>query len=81
MEAIRRIVPASVLAPLFDLPWESKNMQVEMIIMPVNEVASTLRTPASKSMKGCLKAYADPALSEKENSAWADNIAGNYATF
>jgi hypothetical protein len=69
MEAIRRIVPASALLPLFDLPWKSKDMMVEMIIMPKDETIVEPRTSTAKSLKGSLKAYANPALVEKENSA------------
>jgi hypothetical protein len=81
MEAIRKIVKAGVLAQIIDLPWKSKDMQVEIIVMPMDE-AVVIPTPSSpgKSLKGRLKKYADPALLEKEQFAWKNHIAEKYGT-
>ena len=75
MEAVRTIVNADVLAPIFDLPWQSNNVKVEVIIVPFKEN----RTVKGKSMKGCLKKYANPALWEEEASAWENHVAEKYA--
>jgi len=40
MEAVRKVVSANVITPIIDLPWKSKNMQVEVIVMPLNETIS-----------------------------------------
>ena len=77
MEIARKIVAADTLTPIIDLPWKSKNMQVEVIVVPWNE------TPKSgvmlrKSSKGCLKAYANPSLWEEEQSAWKNTIVEKY---
>ena len=77
MEAIRTVVNADVLTPIIDLPWRSKNMQVEVIVMPLEEVNDG-RTANFKKLKGCLKEYANPALWEKEQYAWENNIAEKY---
>ena len=37
MEAVRTVINANLLSPIINLPWESKNMQVEVIVMPLNE--------------------------------------------
>jgi hypothetical protein len=76
MLAVRKIVPANVLATLIDLPWKSKDQQVEIIVMPVGEKTSD-NSPA-KSLKGSLKEYANPALVKKERKAWQDNVAEKY---
>ena len=39
MEAVRTVVNANVITPIINLPWKSKNMQVEVIVMPLNEIA------------------------------------------
>jgi len=75
MEAVRTIVNADVLAPFIDLPWQSNNMKVEVFVMPFKEK----RTVRGKSMKGCLKEYANPALWDEEGSAWENHIAEKYA--
>ena len=75
MEAVRTIVNADVLAPIIDLPWQSNNMKVEIVIMPLKEK----RSVKVKSMKGCLKEYANPALWDEEASAWENHIAEKYA--
>ena len=74
MEAVRTIVNADVLAPIIDLPWRS-NMKVEVFIVPFKEK----RAVRGKSMKGCLKEYANPALWDEEGSAWENHIAEKYA--
>lgn len=78
MEAVRKILNIDVLQPIIDLPWKSSNMQVEVIIMPLNEVPRERLTTSGKSPKGCLKAYANSALREKELCAWENSIAEKY---
>ena len=41
MEAIRKIVNADMLMPVFDLPWATKDLQVEVIVFPVNQITSS----------------------------------------
>ena len=77
MEAVRTIVDADILAPVIDLPWKTKNMQVEVIVMPLN-IEKSHRTVIGKNMKGCLKKYANPALWEKEPNVWENHIVEKY---
>ena len=37
MEAVREIVSAELIKPFIDLPWASKDMQVEVIVFPFIE--------------------------------------------
>jgi hypothetical protein len=78
MEAIRTIVNANLLTQIIDLPWPTKDMQVEVIVIPLIENANH-RTVSHKNLKGCLKKYANPALLEKEASAWENHIVEKYA--
>jgi hypothetical protein len=78
MEAVRKIISADILAPIIDLPWSSKGLQVELIVMPYKKETSQEREVPVESLKGCLNAYANPALWEKEESAWADNVIEKY---
>ena len=77
MEAIRKIVSADTLIPIIDLPWTSKNLQVEIIVIPLIE-EKLQKKISGKKLKGCLKAYANPALWEKEPQAWETNIIEKY---
>ena len=80
MDAIRKIVNADTLAPIIDLPWKSKDLQVEVIVMPLNEETAHRTTSIGKKLKGCLKEYANPALLEREQYAWENNITEKYGT-
>ena len=78
MEIVRKIVSADMLTPIIDLPWASKNLQVEVIVIPQIKKTSQQRKVSVESMMGCLKEYANPALWEKEQYAWEDNIMEKY---
>ena len=77
MEAVRKIVNADILTQVIDLPWKTKNVQVELIVVPLNEKKDP-RNGSSKNLKGCLKEYANPSLWEKEIYAWENNIIEKY---
>jgi len=78
METIRKIVSVGMLSPIINLPWK-KDMQVEVTIMPIKEENNN-QTISFKKLKGCLKKYANPALWEKEQFAWENNIVEKYGT-
>jgi len=78
MEIVRKIVRADVLLPIIDLPWASRDLQVEVIVIPQVKETSRLREVSVDSLEGCLKEYANPALWEKEQYAWEDNIMEKY---
>ena len=77
MEVVRKIIRADKLTPIIDLPWASKGLRVEVVVTPLKEI-SRLKD-SEKSLKGYLKAYANPALREKESYAWENNIMEKYA--
>jgi hypothetical protein len=77
MEAVRQIVSADMLMSIIDLPWTSKGLQVEVIVLPLIEEKQQKKI-SEKKLKGCLKAYANPALWEKEQQAWETNIIEKY---
>ncbi len=77
MEAVRKIVNASLLAPIINLPWKAKGLQVEVIVMPVNDTTESAHSSGT-SIKGCLKAYANIALTEQEKHAWKEHAAEKY---
>ena len=78
MEAVRTIVSADMLTPIINLPWVSKNLQVEVIVMPIVEKTTRRSAVSVEKLEGCLRSYANPALWEKEQHAWEDNIIEKY---
>jgi len=78
MEAVRTIVNADVLAPIIDLPWSTSGLQVEVIIKPRAKETIREQEVSVESLAGCLKAYANPSLWEKEQYAWEDHIMEKY---
>ena len=76
MEVVRKIVYADMLRPIIDLPWFSKDLQVEVTIIP--QVELPLGDISAKSLKGCLKEYANPSLIEQEQYAWEKNVIEKY---
>ena len=79
MEAVRKIVDADIIAPFMDLPWKTKNMQVEIIVFPFTETMKP-RAATDKNLKGCLKEYANTDIWEKENSIWENHAIEKYAS-
>lgn len=77
MQAVRKILPLEALLPIMELPWENKQLQVEIIVMPIE--ATTSRDSAAKELKGSLKKYANPSLAKEEVSAWENHIKEKYA--
>jgi hypothetical protein len=64
---------------IIKLPFEPAlfNREVELIVLPETEEKKPFsKTP--KSMKGVLKAYANPALIEHEKFAWETNVKEKY---
>jgi hypothetical protein len=49
MEAIRKIVSVDMLSPIISLPWK-RDMQVEIIIMPVEEKITQQTIPLENSL-------------------------------
>ena len=78
MEVVRKIVSADVLSPFIDLPWRYKGLQVEVIIKPQIKEKPRQHEVSVEILEGCLKEYANPALWEKEQNAWADHVVEKY---
>jgi len=78
MEAVREIISADMLLPIMNLPWKSKDMQVEVIVMPYMEKTPQQRKIDFRKLKGCLKEYANPALWEEEEHAWENHVIEKY---
>ena len=64
--------------PILDLPWKYKDLQVEVIVIPQVKETFQQKEVSVGSMKGCLQAYANPALWEKEKYAWEMNVKEKY---
>ena len=78
MDVVRTTVSADKLLPIINLPWATKNLQVELIVIPINEKTTQQQKVSVESLEGCLKEYANPALWEKEKYAWEEHIVEKY---
>jgi len=67
-----------MLLPIFDLPWASKDIKAEVIVIPYIKKITHQRKVSMENLEGCLESYANPALWEKEQHAWEDNIMEKY---
>ncbi|MDR2206552.1 MAG: hypothetical protein LBE36_10420 [Flavobacteriaceae bacterium] len=80
MQVIRKTVNTNLLKPIMDLPWVSGDLEVEVIVMAPPQAKETPQKQKNsiESLAGCLKEYANPALWEREQHAWANHIAEKY---
>jgi thiamine pyrophosphate-dependent acetolactate synthase large subunit-like protein len=71
MEAIRNIQTVKNGQVHLQLPKQFWEQEVEVIVLAMQQSA----TPPlnKKSLRGALKQYANPALMDKEASAWLDS--------
>ena len=69
MEAVRKTVRSDMLSSIIDLPWASNFLEVELIVIPKVKEKPRQQEITVESLKGCLKAYANPSLWEKEQYA------------
>lgn len=70
MEAIRDIQTVKNGEVHLQLPREFWGRDVEIIVLPAPQAGE--RSPLTKkSLRGCLKSYANPALVTQEQEAWA----------
>jgi hypothetical protein len=76
MEFVRQVVKGNALSSILDLPPSFKDVQVEVIVLPVHD---TTTKPVRHSAYGRLKAYADPSLIPEEKGAWEKATAEKYA--
>lgn len=69
--AIKKIIDSEKLMTIMDLPTEMQSGQVQVIVYPVsiNETNKSV-----KSLRGCLKEYANPDLIPLEEGAWERHV-------
>jgi len=88
MDFVRQVVNSNSLKSVLNLPPSFRNVQVEVIVLPVDKtvtVASSpsgsydARKPVKHSAFGRLKAYANPSLIPEEKGAWEKATAEKYA--
>jgi hypothetical protein len=73
MEFVRQIVNGNALKPVITLPPSFHNVQVEVIVLPVENRKSgpdISTKPVRHSAFGRLKAHANPSLISEEKGAW-----------
>lgn len=69
MEAIRNIQTVRNGEIHLQLPRQFWGQEVEIIILPAPQPTAPPPTP-KRSLRGCLKPYADPELIAQEQEAW-----------
>ena len=91
MEFIRQIVNSDALKPVLALPPSFQNVQVEVIVLPVDSRNTNVRDynlvagpeVSVKAVKhtafGRLKTYANPSLMQEEETAWEKAVTEKYA--
>ena len=79
METLRLTMNSARLVPIMDLPESLLDREVDVIVRPKLELPED-RPPVSerKSMMGCLREYANPAMWELEKEAWAQAAVEKY---
>jgi hypothetical protein len=72
MEAIREIQTVKNGEVQLQLPQQFWGQEVEIIVLAMRPAVPP--SMDKKSLRGILKHYANPALMEKEQSAWFDSV-------
>ena len=63
------------------MPWASKDLQVEVIVMPHVKETLQQQKVSVDGLEGCLQGYANPELWEKEQSALETAAKRLYADY
>jgi len=91
MEFVRQVINGNTLIPILDLPPSFRDVQVEVIVLPVESKTASPAGPSSvsgfgdsiKPVKhsafGRLKAYSNPSLIPQEKGSWEQATAEKYA--
>ena len=77
MECVRQIVDSELLDKLH-LPRHLRNRKVEVIVMPIEELAERKKQPID-NLVGILHEYANPDLIPLEKDAWAKAMEDKHA--
>ena len=77
MEAIRKIQTVQNGQIFLHLPKQFWGQEVEIIVLasPSTETQSVM---GKKSLRGCLKRYANPGLIDTEQGAWQEIVGEKY---
>ena len=78
MEAIRQVIDSNLLDNL-KLPRHMRNRKVEIIVMPVDEVAIEEKKPI-ENLIGILHEYSNPDFMHLEKGAWARAMEDKHAS-
>jgi len=89
MEFVRQVVNSNSLTSVLNLPPSFHDVQVEVIVLPVDgktlitipssSDSDDIKKPVKHSAFGRLKAYANPSLIPEEKGAWERATAEKYA--
>ena len=76
MQAIRTIQTVKEGQVHVHLPMQFWGQQVEIIVLSASQQEH--RAIQKKSLRGCLRQYANPALIAREHEAWQDAVSEKY---
>jgi hypothetical protein len=89
MDFVRQVVNSNSLTSVLNLPPSFHDVQVEVIVLPINDKTLTVASsfsgsvdnikPVKHSAFGRLKAYSNPSLIPEEKGAWEKAAAEKYA--
>ncbi|MDR2595805.1 MAG: hypothetical protein LBC76_00650 [Treponema sp.] len=88
MDFVRQVVNSNSLTSVLNLPSSFRDVQVEVIVLPVDKTVPIVSSPSGSydarkqvnhSAFGRLKAYANPSLIPEEKGAWEKAAAEKYA--
>jgi thiamine pyrophosphate-dependent acetolactate synthase large subunit-like protein len=77
MEAIRSVQTVENGEVHLQLPQQFWGQEVEIIVLSLSQKSSQPVT-AKRSLRGCLKQYANPALIPQEEEVWSRSAVENY---
>ena len=79
MEAIRKIQTVKDGQLNISLPEQFWGQEVEIIILASPK--QNQRTSQKKSLRGCLRDYAEPKLRAREKEAWQDAVRDKHGHY
>lgn len=77
MEFYRKVANSDILSEIIELPNNLKNRQVEILILPYDNVSND-KTRKSKKVRGMLAKYQNKNLLIKEKDAWGNAVKYKY---
>ena len=80
MEFVRQVISGKDLAEVLALPPSFHDIQVEVIVLPIDNFGATTQS-VKHSAYGRLKAFANPALIQEEQTAWEKAAVEKHALY